>query len=159
YFTTQRYTPPQYGLAAALSVTFILVSILLIYWYRKLVSGGGRYATVTGKGYRPRIISLGKWRIPLFATFVVFFVLTIGPPALALLWSSFLPPPQAPSWALFDSLTLRNYVRVYNDKATWQATWNTLIISAAAATLTMGLSLTTAWVAVRMRSRWGSMVD
>lgn len=159
YFTTQRYTPPQYGLAAALSVTFVLVSILLIYGYRRILGSGGRYATVTGKGYRPRIIPLGKWRIPLFAAFVVFFFLAIGAPALALLWSSFLPSPQAPSWELFDSLTLRNYVRIYNDRNTWDAVWNTLYISLGAATLTMGLSLTLAWVAVRMRSRWGAVLD
>ena len=159
YFTTQRYTPPQYGLAAALSVAFVIVSILLIYWYRRMTRGGGRYATVTGKGYRPRLIVLGRWRMPLFVTFVLFFILSIGAPAAALLWSSFLPSPQAPSWALFDSLTTRNYTRIYGDKTVWQAAWNTLNISVAAATLSMALSLTMAWVAVRLRSRWGAVVD
>lgn len=159
YFTTQRYTPPQYGLAAALSVTFVIVSILLIWAYRKMRAGGGRYTTVTGKGYRPRIIPLGRWRWPFFSAFVLFFMAAIGAPALALLWSSFLPSPMAPSWDLFDSLTLRNYVRIYNDKNTWEAAWNTFNISIAAATLTMALSLTMAWVAVRMRSRWGAVLD
>ncbi|MSO89505.1 MAG: iron ABC transporter permease [Rhodospirillaceae bacterium] len=159
YFTTQRYTPPEYGLAAALGATFLVISIILVYWYRRIVGQSNRFATVTGKGYRPRVIPLGRWRIPLFILFCVFFMLTIGAPALALLWSSFLPIPMAPSWDLIDSLTLRNYTRVLADKAVWGALWNTVLISVGAATLTMALAVTTAWVVVRLKSRWAGVLD
>jgi len=159
YFTTQRYTPPEYGLAAALGATFLIISILLVYWYRKIVGQSGRYATVTGKGYRPRIIHLGRWRIFFFSIFVVYFLLTIAAPAAALLWSSFLPLPMAPSWDLLDSLTLKNYIRTFGDDDIWEVIWNTLWVAIGAATLTMVMALTIAWVVVRLRSKWAGVLD
>ncbi len=159
YFTTQRYTPPEYGLAAALSVAFIAVSILLVYINRRIVGQSGKFATVTGKGYRPRIIPLGRWRNFFFSIFIIYFVLTIAAPAMALLWSSFLPIPMAPSWKLLDSLTLRNYTDVFGEDDTWEGAWNTLAIGIMAATLTMLLALNSAWIIVRMRSKWSGFLD
>lgn len=159
YFTTQRFTPPQYGLAAALSVLFILVSILLVFWYRQVVGRGNRYATITGKGYRPRIVRLGRWRFAGFSVFALYFILTIGAPALTLLWTSFLPIPMAPSWGLLDSLTVRNYVRMWANDDIWQAFGNTVLLALGTATLTMALSLTVAWVVVRMRSHFAGLID
>src|SRR3990172_1051028 len=58
YFAAQRFAPPPYRLSAALGATFLVVSLILVYWYRRLIGQGERYTTVTGKGYRPRIVSL-----------------------------------------------------------------------------------------------------
>ena len=85
FFTTQRYTPPEYGLSSALSTVFLLLSILLVFWYRRVVGQSGRHATITGKGYRPRVIFLGKWRGFFFSIFLVYFILAIGAPAVALI--------------------------------------------------------------------------
>jgi iron(III) transport system permease protein len=159
YFTTQRYTPPQYGLAAALGATFIIISIVLVWWYRRVVGQSNKYATVTGKGYRPRVIKLGNWRYAFFSAFAFYFVLTIGAPALALVWSSLLPIPMAPSFELIDSLSLQNFYDVFDDDEIWQSFGNTLIVAVAAGTLTMVLSLTIAWVVVRMRSKVAGTLD
>ena len=159
FFTTQRYTPPQYGLSAALGVTFLIVSILLVYWYRRYVGQAGRFATITGKGYRPRLIKLGNWRYPMFAVFVLYFMLTIGAPTLALAWSSLLPVPMAPSWDLIDNLSFRNYYEIFADRSIVDATINTIWVAVGAATFTMVLALVVAWVVVRQRIRWGAILD
>ena len=54
--------PSQIGLAAAYAVTLLLVTSLGIYVQARLSSQGAKYATVTGKGFRPRTIDLGNWR-------------------------------------------------------------------------------------------------
>ena len=54
--------PSQIGLAAAYAVTLLLITSLGIYAQSRLSSQGARFSTVTGKGFRPRTIDLGRWR-------------------------------------------------------------------------------------------------
>ena len=160
YFSTQRFSPPQYGTAAALGVVFVLVSILLILWYRRVVGRAGKYATVTGKGYRPRVIKLGKWRYPAFGLFVLFFLLIIAAPTFILLWTSFMPtyiPPTTPD--VLERLSLRNYYAIFNNAKIWSAVVNTTYLALGVGTLTMVLSLLTAWVAVRSKLPGRGMID
>ena len=61
-----------------------------------------RYATVTGKGYRPRVIDLGGWKYVTCAISCLIFLLAVVFPVFVLLWSSFIPItacPLASSWA------------------------------------------------------------
>lgn len=160
YFTTQRFSPPQYGISAALGSTFILVSILLVFWYRAIIGRTSKYTTVTGKGYRPRIISLGKWRYPAFFMFVVYFILAIAAPTAVLVWTSFLPtymPPSTPG--VFERLSWLNYQEVFSEPAVWRAVKNTLYIGIGAATLTMIISLLMAWVTIREKIPGRAAID
>ena len=159
FFTTQRYTPPEYGLSSALSTVFLLLSILLVFWYRRVVGQSGRHATITGKGYRPRVIFLGKWRGFFFSIFLVYFILAIGAPAVALIWSSLLPIPMAPSLELINDLSFQHYREVFNDPDIWDASLNTIMVAVGAGTLTMVLSLTVAWVIVRNKIKGGGILD
>ncbi len=159
FFTTQRFTPPQYGLAAALGATFLVISIILVFWYRGVVRRGNRYATITGKGYRPRIIHLGKWRYVFFGGFVVYFLITIGAPAVSLMWSSLLPIPMPPSLDLIGTLSFRNYERLFSGGSILQATFNTIWVAFGTGTLTMTLSLIVAWVVIRHRVAGGGVLD
>ena len=51
--------------------------LLLLIFYRRAVRHTERYSTITGKGYRPRIISIGKWRYPAFFVFLVYFFIAV----------------------------------------------------------------------------------
>lgn len=159
YFTTQRFSPPQFGLSAALGATFLIVSIILVYWYRRLLSQTGRFATVTGKGYRPRLIRLGRWRHVCLFLFLVYFVLAIAAPCLALAWSSLLPVYMTPSWDLLSEISLENYREVLAEGDIADATINTLIVAVSAATLTMILALTSAWIISRRRGAGRGALD
>ena len=69
-FTTKIYReavgafPPNQNLAAAYGVSLLLITMVFVYFYRSLTRRSERYVTVTGRGYRPTIIDLGKWRYP-----------------------------------------------------------------------------------------------
>ncbi len=159
FFTTQRFSPPEFGLSAALGATFILVSILLVYFYRRVVSQTGRYATVTGRGYRPGLIHLGKWRYFCFFVFLVFFILSIGGPCFILLWTSLLPNYHTPSWDLLSSLSFSQYQELFERDDLVDATKNTIYVTLIAATLTMVLSLTVAWIINRRQHVGRGVLD
>ena len=159
YFSTQRFTPPQYGLSAALGATFLVVSIALVWWYRRVVGPSGRFATITGKGYRPRVIALGKWRYPALSLFLLYFVFTIAAPTLILVWRSLVRFYISPSWKALSRLTLENYWNVFSEEQILHATFNTILVGVGAATLTMILSLVVAWVVIRMRFKGRILLD
>lgn len=159
YFTAQRFMPPQYGLSAALGASFLVVSILLVYGYRRVVGQAGRFATITGKGYRPRLISLGKWRYPAFGAFVLYFALTIAAPALILLWRSLVRFYVMPSWSALAHVTLKNYREVLAEEQILRALLNTAVVGVTTATLTMALCLIIAWVIVRSKFKGRAFLD
>ncbi len=159
YFTTQLQSPPQFGLSASLGAIFLLVSILLVFWYRRLVGKAGKYATITGKGYRPRLAKLGRWRYLCFAIFMVYFVLVIGAPVFVLGWSSLLPIYMNPSWDLLPDLSFMHYRAVLNESGIGAATWNTLVVGVTAATMTMVLSLLCAWLISRRAHSGKAFLD
>ena len=61
YLDAQKL-PPRYGSAGAFSVLLMVVVAATLYFYFRLTREGDRYQTVTGKGYRPTLINLGRWR-------------------------------------------------------------------------------------------------
>ena len=159
YFTTQRFSPPEYGLAAALSVLLVLTSILLVVGYRRTVKQASSFATITGKGYRPRLFALGKWRYPALALYLLFFLLTILAPLLALLWRSFFRYHTEPSLEALFRATLVNYRAVLNTERLAAIMLNTFWVTMGAATLTMFLSLMAGWVIVRGRFKGKAVLD
>ena len=62
---------PQYGPATALSTFVIFMAGGLSLWYGRLQNKAHRYQIVTGKGYRPRLIELGR-ATPLAWLFLIF---------------------------------------------------------------------------------------
>jgi iron(III) transport system permease protein len=159
FFSVQRFVPPRYGLTAALGVTYLVLSILLVIWYQRLVKDSSRFTTITGKGYRPRLIQLGKWRYPALCAFLLYSVLTIALPAFILLWRSLVRFYVSPSWTALSQVSLRHYWTVFNEERIFHALINSLIIGVTTATLTMMLSIIVAWVIVRGRSKGRSLLD
>jgi iron(III) transport system permease protein len=104
-----REFPPDYGLAAAFAVGLLLISIAGIVFYSRLIGGNKQFATITGRGFRPHIIDLGKWRYSTAAIFVFYFAFLVGFPFLILLWASLNPTYSVPAFDKLDQLTLENY--------------------------------------------------
>ena len=58
--------PADYGLAASISSMLFVLTLAVVALQRRMV-GSRSYATITGRGYRPRNVKLGGWRYGLFA--------------------------------------------------------------------------------------------
>jgi iron(III) transport system permease protein len=118
-----------------------------------------RYTTVTGKGYRPRVISLGKWRYPALGMFVIYFLLTVLAPFTILSWASLLPSYRPPSFDALSVVSLRNYWEVFSRPHFISVVGNTLVLMAIAATATMLLAFFVSWIVVRTRLRGRALLD
>ncbi len=138
--------PPQYGLASALSLVFVAITVAALYLQRAYLARRS-YVTVGGKGVRPAPMRLGALRWPVFAFALLVFVAAVLLPYGALLAVSF-----SKSWGLafWQNLTLANYRFVLFDyDITRRAIANSLVLAALAATLAGLLGAAIGWIELR----------
>lgn len=159
YFTSRLQYPIDYSLSAAFSVIFMIFMIVLIVVYRYYLRHFERYATVTGKGYRPRVVSIGGWRYLALALFIVYFLLTVVAPFFILLWASLLPGYRPPSMKALQLITFAQYMEIFSRKDILGVVWNTLEVMVITATVTMFLSLFVSWIVTRTRLRGRAILD
>src|SRR5919106_5566593 len=160
FFATRAESDfPDYSVAAAVSILFVIVSALLIYFYSRATKHAERFTTVTGKAYRPRIIDLGRWRYAALAFTALFFSFSVVFPLLVLIWGSLLPYLQAPSLAALSEASFDGYLRIGQIPNFALALKNTAYVTVAVATTTMVLSSLAAWFVVRARLRGGRLMD
>lgn len=145
---------PNYGLAAAYGVVLLVVAIGLIALYLRFTRIGERFRVVTGKGFRPQRLLLGRARLPATIFVVVYFVL-MAMPLLIMLWTSLLPYYQVPSWAAVTHVTPQNYAALMSDPFIINALGNTVFVVLCSATIAMTLSIVVSWLAVRKKGILG----
>jgi iron(III) transport system permease protein len=111
---------------------------------------------VTGKGFRPRTIDLGRWRYLTAGIFILYFLVIVLLPFLVLVWSSLQRFYSAPSWAALSRMSLDSYRAVLSYPQFGQTVWNSFVLALGTATAVMLLSATIAWTVVRtkLRGRW-----
>ena len=124
--------PPNYNAAAALSLILLILTVfLVILQYRVL--GRRKFYTVTGKGYKPRLIHLGKWRWTALALNVAYLGVILLP-FVVLLFISFVP-----GWVggiNFQNFSLENYKRVlFTNEITQRGLINSTIIAVVGASI------------------------
>jgi iron(III) transport system permease protein len=151
--------PSRIGLASAYAVTLLLLTSLGIYAQARLSGQGGRYSTVTGKGFRPRTIDLGNWRYVTAAIFIVYFVIIVLLPFLVLVWSSLQKFYSAPSWAALGRASFDSYRAVLDHPQFGQTVWNSLVLAVGSATAVMLISAVISWIVVRTKVRGRWMLD
>ncbi|HWG04723.1 MAG TPA: iron ABC transporter permease [Beijerinckiaceae bacterium] len=149
---------PRYGDASAYAVLLILVVIPPLFLYYRATKEGGKYATVTGKGFRPSRIDLGPWKY-LCAVWVLLIPVSLAAPLVIMLWASFLPIYTSPSWADFGHMSLKNYTALFARPDTIQGIWNSLIVGTGSATLVALATFVMAWIVVRRRERIRWIID
>jgi iron(III) transport system permease protein len=155
YEAIHRY-PSQIGLASAYGVTLLAITSAGVWFQSRLSGSGHRYATVTGKGFRPRRIDLGGWRYFTAAIFIVYFLLIVAAPLLVLLWSSVQKYYSVPSVAALANLTLDPYRAILNHPAFLRAVWNSLLLCIGSATIIMLVTSVICWMVVKTKipGRW-----
>ena len=155
YQAVHRY-PSQMGLASAYSVTLLAITTAGVYFVSRLSSRGSKYATVTGKGFRPRQIDLGRWRWFTAAIFVVYFLLIVVLPFSVLLWSSFQKFYSVPSMQALQNLTLDPYRFVFTYPNLSGTVWNSFLLSFGTATIVMLVTSVICWIVVKTKlpGRW-----
>lgn len=142
---------PEYGLANALGMFYLLLAVVATFLYLRVIAKAERFSIITGKGYRPRLFELGRWKPAVVALVVLYLSFSIILPFLILLFTSFLPYLQAPSWEAFASMTLINYQQLFNTKMIGTVMWNTFILVVVTSTAVVLFSFVISLVVVRSR--------
>ncbi len=142
---------PEYGLANALGMFYLLLAVVATFLYLRVIAKAERFSIITGKGYRPRLFELGRWKPAVVALVVLYLSFSIILPFLVLLFTSFLPYLQAPSWEAFASMTLINYQQLFNTKMIGTVMWNTFILVVVTSTAVVLFSFVISLVVVRSR--------
>jgi len=155
YQAVHRY-PSQVGLASAYAVALLVMTTGGVYFVSRLSSRGSKYATMTGKGFRPRQIDLGRWRWLTAAIFVVYFLLIVVLPFAVLLWSSFQRFYSVPSMEALQNLTLDPYRFILSYPNLTRTVLNSLMLSFGAATIVMLVTSVICWLVVKTTfpGRW-----
>ncbi len=143
---------PIYGLAATYAVIALTLGVVLIALYLYVVRRQEKFAVVTGKGYRPAIVKLGKWKYPCLALFGLYLFLDVVLPFFIIAWTSFQPFYRAPSLEGFKTFTLENYQLLLGGRGVTAMLINSAIVPTASACATMLLATLIAWLAVRRPS-------
>ena len=87
-FTLTAWSPPLYNTAAAVAVILMIVTGIMVWMQQKVLSGRS-YTTVAGKAFRPRPLNLGPWRFLTLAMAIVYLVVVVVLPTIALFIAAF----------------------------------------------------------------------
>ncbi|MGZ5097781.1 MAG: ABC transporter permease [Usitatibacter sp.] len=155
YQAVHKY-PSQVGLASSYAVTLLAITTIGVYFQSRLSSRGSKYATMTGKGFRPRQIDLGRWRWFTAGLFILYFVLIVVLPFAVLLWSSFQRFYTVPSMQALHNLTLDPYRFILSYPNLTRSVWNSLLLAVGSATLIMLVTSVICWIVVKTKlpGRW-----
>lgn len=149
--------PPDYGFGAALGVLLVTTTILAIVLQRKIMSSRS-FAMVTGRGYRPTQVNLGKGKYIALALNVLYVIFSVAFPFGILLvvslsrgWTGVIDPKQF-------TLQYFKYVFFINPLAV-RGMINSLVLALSGATIAMILSTVVAYSIHRTKSRASGWLD
>jgi iron(III) transport system permease protein len=147
--------PPEYGLASALSLVFVLITVVALYLQRAFLARRS-YVTLAGKGSRLQLLRLGRMRFVLLGFGIVIFIVSIFAPFATLIAVSF-----SKSWGLdfWKGLTLANYKFILDYDVTRRAILNSLLLATLAATIAVLLGAVIGWIDLRTKIPGRRLLD
>lgn len=143
---------PQHGVTAALGTLMIGLALLLTWWYSQVLRQGHRYEVVTGKGYRPALVELGRWSFLAWILIALYFLATKLIPLLLIAYAAFVPYLAPPSYEMLGKLTLDGFHNL-NWDLFWRGLYNTVLLVVSVPLITLTLAFSISWLIVRSRSR------
>jgi iron(III) transport system permease protein len=164
-FTTKIYRealaayPPDYNLAATYGVSLLAIALAFVALYRRFTSRVETFATVTGKGYRPNVIDLGRWRIAASAAAAAILALMVILPVAMLFLTSLLPYYHVPTLESAQLATFKHYVYIFENQRVYRALGNSVLLAVVGATAAMALAALTAYITVKTKVRGRGLLD
>ncbi len=154
-----NFLPPDYGAAGALSLTLVAVTTVGMWIYYRSTRGAKRYQTISGKGFRPRTIPLGRMRGPVSNAVIVYFFLTIVVPVMMLVYMSTQKFYSIPTLDKLGRASLDSYREVLARPETLDAFVHSFVLSIATGLIVLGLAALVSWFTVRSRVRGRWLLD
>lgn len=149
----------ELGYAAVYGVIMMAFAIFALWFYGRAIRKAHRFAVVTGKGYRPGLVELGRWRWAAVG-FVAFYVaLSELLPLAMLVWMSLLPALTQFSLSALGAISFATYGGLWGQLGGWEPLVNTIVMITATPALVVGFSLVMSYVTVRSRLPGRQLID
>jgi len=155
YNSIHHHATPDYQYATAISFLVMMLMFVLVFVQWRILRGRS-FQTVTGKGYSPSVMKLGRWRWVTFGFCILFFVVTVVLPVAQLFIGSFF---KFFGFYQTDMLTLEHYESVWNSSEIWRGFTNTMWLGLMGASATMALGSVVAYISVRTHWRGRRLID
>jgi iron(III) transport system permease protein len=148
------------GLATAYSVVLVILSVIALVFYVRTTRFSERYATITGKGYRVKVVDIGKWKYLTFILVFTYFLAGIAIPFVVLIVVSMIPYFDYETFMKFPSnMVLTNYYTVVKHPSFITGLYNSLILSITIAIVTVLLGIVMAFTIYRTRAYGTKMFE
>jgi iron(III) transport system permease protein len=166
-YTTEIFTfaigdDANYQMGAAMSMALGLITAVLI-WVQRRITQKREYTTVTGKGFRPNVIDLGRWKWAALAYNLSYLFIAVVLPLITLVvvslhkvWQGYPDP---------SKMTLSNYRQLLffwspdNIEAATNGISNSLILAFAGATIAMVLAVAMSFMIHRTKGLGSRLLD
>ena len=155
YNSIHHHATPDYQYATAISFLVMMLMFVMVFVQWRILRGRN-FQTVTGKGYSPSVMKLGRWRWVTFGFCILFFVVTVVLPVAQLFIGSFF---KFFGFYQADMLTLEHYESVWNSSEIWRGFTNTMWLGLMGASATMALGSIVAYISVRTHWRGRRLID
>ncbi|MFC1755457.1 ABC transporter permease [Thermoproteota archaeon] len=157
YYQIASKIPPDYGIATAQATVMLAVTMISVYLYRKSQKRAEKFAVITGKGYSPRIMKIGKWRYVTLAILFTYLIINIILPFFTLLMVSL-----NAYWNprdLFGSITFKHYLDLPAYTQIFTSFINSIIVSFASATIAILAATIIAYYSLRTRIKRKGLLE
>ena len=150
---------PDYGITAALGTCMILVALLLTGWYAQVLRNAHRFQVITGKGYRPTRIRIGRiTSVVAWLVVSAYALLALGIPLLLIVFAALTPYLVPPTPEALGLLGLTNFQRL-DFGLVLRGLRNTLLLVSFVPVGVVILAFCTSWLVVRSRVRARYVLD
>ncbi len=141
------------GLATAYSVILVALSIVTLYFYVRATRFSERYATITGKGYRVKVIDIGPWKYLTFFMVIIYFLVGIAIPFMVLIVVSMIPYFDYDTFMKFPSNAVwTNYHTVLHHPSFVTGFYNSLVLAVTIALVTVLAGIVMAFTIYRTKA-------
>ncbi|HEU4345230.1 MAG TPA: iron ABC transporter permease [Candidatus Binatia bacterium] len=119
--------PRAYGEATALGSVFLIVLAVLLFFYWRYLSGGRKFAVVTGQGYSTLRVKLGRWRYAALGGCLCYIAVMMVLPLAFLVIGSFMR--RYGFFTIRSPFTVAHWVNLFSDPLFLVSLKNSLIIA------------------------------
>ena len=141
------------GLATSYSMVLVALSVITLMFYIRATRFSERYATITGKGYRVKVIDIGPWKYVTFLAVLFYFLVGIAIPFIVLIVVSMIPYFDYGTFMQFPSnAVLTNYFTVMKHPSFVNGLYNSLTLSVTIAVVTVLSGIIMAFTIYRTRA-------
>ncbi|MFQ6134362.1 MAG: ABC transporter permease [Nitrososphaerales archaeon] len=149
YYSIASRLPPEHGLATSQAMVMLAITMIMVYLYRRSTKRAEKFAVITGRGYAPRIMKIGKWRYFGLAILLTYLFVNIILPFFTLIiisLKSFWNPRD-----LFGNLTLQNYADLLTHESLLPSFFNSILASSVSATIAVLVASIIAYYSLKTR--------